>query len=235
MAAAGDTGPISIIIPALNEAGTLQATLKALQTLRHHGHELIVVDGGSRDSTVGESRPYADQVLQSPAGRALQMQAGAGIASGRVLWFLHADTLVPENAAAAISDALRDNRYQWGRFDIRFADTTLLLRLVAALANLRSRLSGIATGDQGIFVTRELFDRVHGFPPIALMEDIALSRSLKACSRPACLRQQLTTSARRWHSHGVIRTIVLMWSLRFGYFLGIAPDTLARYYQTHRA
>jgi len=152
-----------------------------------------------------------------------------------VLWFLHADTLVPENAAAAICDALRDNRYQWGRFDIRFADTTLLLRLVAALANLRSRMSGIATGDQGIFVTRELFDRVHGFPPIALMEDIALSRSLKARSRPACLRQQLTTSARRWHRHGVIRTIVLMWSLRFGYFLGIAPDTLARYYRTHRA
>jgi rSAM/selenodomain-associated transferase 2 len=235
MATASDPGPISIIMPALNEAGTLDATLQALQPLRRSGHEVIVVDGGSDDSTVRKSTAYADRVLRSAAGRALQMQAGAAVASGRVLWFLHTDTLVPEDAAAVISDALRDSRHHWGRFNIRFADAGPLLRLVAGLANLRSRLSGIATGDQGIFVTRELFDRVNGFPPIPLMEDIAFSRSLKAYSRPVCLRQQLTTSARRWQRHGIIRTIVLMWSLRLGYFLGMAPDTLARYYRTHRA
>ncbi len=234
MVAAGDLGPISIIIPALNESGTLQATLQALQPLRRGGHEVIVVDGGSRDNTVRESRPYADRVLHSLAGRALQMQTGARAARGRVLWFLHADTRAPENAAAGIGAAVRDNRYDWGRFDIRFEDTGPMLDLVARLANLRSRLSGIATGDQGIFVSRELFNRVHGFPPIPLMEDIALSRALKAHSRPACLRLQLTTSARRWQKHGVIRTIVLMWSLRLGYFLGMSPYTLARYYRAHR-
>lgn len=234
MPAAGEPGPISIIIPALNEAGTLGPTLQALQPLQRHGHEVIVVDGGSHDNTVSESRPYADRVLHSPPGRAQQMQTGALAARGRVLWFLHADTRVPANALAGIADALQAGRHAWGRFDIRFADTSPLLRLVAGLANLRSRLSGIATGDQGIFVTRELFEQVHGFPPIPLMEDIALSRMLKAHSRPACLRQQLTTSARRWRQHGVIRTIVLMWSLRLGYFLGMSPDTLARYYPTHR-
>ncbi len=234
MAAAGDPGPITIIIPALNEAGTIQATLEALQPLRHSGHEVIVVDGGSHDNTVNESTPYADEVLHSRAGRAQQMQTGALAARSRVLWFLHADTLVPENAATAIGYALRDSGCDWGRFDIRFADTGLLLGLVAGLANLRSRLSGIATGDQGIFVTRELFNRVNGFPPIALMEDIALSRALKTYSRPACLRQQLTASARRWQKHGIVRTIVLMWSLRLAYFLGMSPETLARYYQAHR-
>lgn len=234
MAAAGDPVPITIVIPALNEAGTLQAMLAALQPLRRSGHEVIVVDGGSHDDSVNVSKPYADKVLHSGAGRAQQMQTGAAAARGRVLWFLHADTLVPENAAIAIIDALRDSGRAWGRFDIRFADTGILLGLVAGLANLRSRLSGIATGDQGIFVTRELFERVNGFPPIALMEDIALSRALKAGGRPACLHQQLTVSARRWQKHGVIRTIVLMWSLRIGYFLGVSPDTLARYYPAHR-
>lgn len=234
MAAAGNPGPISIIIPALNEAGTIKATLDALQPLRHGGHELIVVDGGSHDSTVNDSSPCADKILHSSVGRAQQMQTGARAARGQILWFLHADTLVPENAAAAINDALRDSGRSWGRFDIRFADTGRLLGLVARLANLRSRLSGIATGDQGIFVTRELFNRVNGFPPIPLMEDIALSRALKAHSRPACLHVQLTTSARRWQKHGIVRTIVMMWSLRFAYFLGIAPDSLARYYQAHR-
>ncbi len=234
MAAVDGPGPITVIIPALNEAGTLPATLKSLEPLRRSGHEIIVVDGGSHDNTVSESGSCADKVLHSRAGRAQQMQTGALAGHGQILWFLHADTLVPENAAAAIIDALRDSKRTWGRFDIRFADTGLLLGLVARLANLRSRITGIATGDQGIFVTRDLFNRVHGFPPIALMEDIALSRALKAYSPPVCLHQQLTTSARRWKKHGIVRTIVLMWSLRFAYFLGISPDTLARYYHAHR-
>ena len=226
--------PITIIIPTLNEAETLPATLAALQPLRHSGHEIIVVDGGSRDTTVSTAFSGADKVLHSRAGRAQQMQTGALAARGRILWFLHADTLVPPHADMAIVDALQDSGRAWGRFNIRFADTGILLGLVARLANLRSYISGIATGDQGIFVSRDLFKRVNGFPPIVLMEDIALSRALKAHSRPACLRQQLTTSARRWQQHGIVYTIILMWSLRFAYFLGISPETLARYYQAHR-
>lgn len=224
---------ISIIIPVLNEAGTLPATLAALQPWRRQGHEILVIDGGSRDATVQLARPLADRVCHAARGRAVQMLAGAALARGSIFWFLHADTRPPADAARAISDALNTGQYPWGFFKVRFAEPSALLDLVAALMNVRSRLSRIATGDQGIFVTRELFEKVNGFPPLALMEDIALTRTLKRHALPACLDHTLTASARRWRSHGTLRTILLMWSLRLAYFLGVSPQTLVKYYRVH--
>jgi rSAM/selenodomain-associated transferase 2 len=221
---------ISVIVPVLNEAAAIGSTLAALQAMRERGHEIIVVDGGSRDETVDIAVPLADQVLHAPRGRSRQLQAGADTAHGDILWFLHADTGVPADSERLIIRALQDGNRKWGRFDIGFSDGGLRMRLVAASMNLRSRLTGIATGDQGIFVSRELFGEINGYPDIPLMEDIALSRSLRRRTRPACLRTRLVTSPRRWQTHGYLRTVLLMWGLRLGYFLGVAPATLAKYY-----
>jgi rSAM/selenodomain-associated transferase 2 len=224
---------ISIIVPALNEAGTIEAALRQLQECRNRGHEVIVVDGGSSDATVQQARPLADRVSHSSAGRAGQMQAGADMASGELLWFLHADTRIPAGACNAILAALVPGKRQWGYFEVQFPESIRMLDLVAWMMNRRSRLTGIATGDQGIFVTRELFRRVAGFRPIPLMEDIALSRCLKRHSRPACIDMKLITSSRRWRRHGILRTVLLMWSLRLAFFLGVSPATLAKYYKPH--
>jgi rSAM/selenodomain-associated transferase 2 len=221
--------PLSIIIPALNEAGCIRELLRQLQALRAQGHEVIVVDGGSCDETVALAQPLVDQLLPAPAGRALQMNIGAQAAGGRVLWFVHADTRVPETAAQVIIDSVA-HAAGWGRFDVRLSGDRLLLRLVERTMNWRSRFTGIATGDQGIFVTRELFARVGGFAALPLMEDIDLSRRLKREQRPLCLRDTLTSSSRRWEQKGIVRTIALMWVLRLAYFLGVPPARLAMLY-----
>jgi rSAM/selenodomain-associated transferase 2 len=168
-------------------------------------------------------------VLASPRGRANQMNAGAGIARGGVLMFLHADTQLPENADRLALDGLARSRRVWGRFDVRIAGGGLL-KVIALMMNLRSRATGIATGDQAMFVTREAFASAGGFPAIALMEDIALSARLKRVSWPLCLHARVTTSARRWRQHGMLRTVFLMWRLRLSYFLGADPQRLARDY-----
>jgi rSAM/selenodomain-associated transferase 2 len=235
MAVAADPIEITLIVPALNEADGIVDTLRALQEMRGRGIEIIVADGGSSDDTVAVCAPLADRVIIADTGRARQMQAGATLARGSVLWFLHADSLAPRNADRAIATALVSGERHWGRFDVRFPQAGLLLRVVAILMNLRSRLTGIATGDQGIFVTRALFERVNGYPQIPLMEDIALSRRLKHHSRPACLHDTLITSARRWQMQGTLRTILVMWSLRLAYFLGASPARLAQFYKPHRA
>ena len=214
----------------LDEEAGIVAALAALADCRRRGHEVIVVDGGSRDRTPDLARPLADIVLAAPRGRASQMNAGAARASGDVLLFLHADTRLPPAADGLVLDGLRRSACHWGRFDVTIAGKSPTLRLVAALMNLRSRVSGIATGDQAIFVTREAFAAVGGYPDIALMEDIALSRRLKSVSRPLCLKQRVTTSGRRWDERGVFRTILLMWRLRLAYFLGAEPAALARRY-----
>lgn len=224
---------ISIILPVLNEEAHIVACLHVLQPLRGPESELIVVDGGSRDRTLTLAEPLADRVIAGSRGRAEQMNAGARQASGAILWFLHADSLPPPDAAILIRAALAQPNRHWGRFDVRLSGRHPLLRVVETLMNLRSRLTGIATGDQGTFVRREVFERVGGYPLIALMEDIALSRLLKRHSRPVCLRQRLTTSSRRWESSGILPTILLMWRLRLAYFFGADPDRLARiYYRT---
>jgi len=223
---------ISIIVPTLNEERVIASTLRQLQHCRSCGHEVILVDGGSTDDTVRTAQSLVDRVVHTHAGRATQMQTGADMARGELLWFLHADTRIPEHADQSIVDALGPGCRQWGFFNVRFPESTWLLGLVAWLMNRRSRLTKIATGDQGIFVTRDLFVQVSGFQAIPLMEDIALSRSLKQHSQPADIDMELTTSSRRWRRHGILRTILLMWSLRLAYFLGISPITLSKYYDS---
>ncbi len=216
---------LSIIVPALDEAALIGATLASLASLRARGHEVIVADGGSADATREIATPLADRVIVAPRGRARQMNAGAAAASGEALLFLHADTRLPVDADRLILDSLR--KIPWGRFDVAIEGRSTLLPVIAFLMNLRSRLSGIATGDQAIFVRRDAFP---GFPEIALMEDVAFSKAMKRRSPPACLRQKAVTSGRRWEERGPWRTMLLMWRLRLEYFLGAAPDELARRY-----
>jgi rSAM/selenodomain-associated transferase 2 len=225
---------LSIIIPALDEAAGIGATLRPLQPLRVAGHEVIVVDGGSRDGTPELARALVDRVLAAPRGRASQMNAGAAAARGEVLLFLHADTRLPPGAERLVIDGLAASDRQWGRFDVRIDGRHPLLPLVAWLMNRRSRLSGIATGDQAIFVRREAFARAGGFPALALMEDVALSKRLKRVSAPLYLRDRVVTSGRRWESRGVVRTVVLMWWLRLRYSLGASPERLHRLYDASR-
>lgn len=219
---------LSLIVPVLDEGPGLEAALQALASWRGPGAELIVVDGGSSDDSLSIAGRWADQTLSAPRGRAAQMNAGAAAARGQWLMFVHADTRLPPAAWPALR-ALPEGGI-WGRFDVRIDSPRCSLALVGFMMNLRSRLSGIATGDQAMFVRRAVFDQVGGFPDIALMEDIALSRRLKALVRPVCLRPPVITSARRWLRHGVWSTIWLMWRLRAAYFFGADPDVLALRY-----
>lgn len=223
---------ISVIIPTLNEAGSIAHTLALV---RQRGEcQLIVVDGGSADATVEIARREADLVLSSPSGRARQMNAGARAATGEIVLFLHADTVLPQEFPALVSQALADPQVVGGRFDVRLDAVGWAFRLVETLMNLRSRLTRISTGDQAIFVRRDTFLRLGGYPEIALMEDLELSRKLKQVGGIACLRTRVTTSARRWQRDGVLRTIVLMWTLRLGHFLGIPPERLKTFYADTR-
>lgn len=224
---------LSIVIPALNEAAGIEPTLQALQPLRLRGVELVLADGGSSDATPTLAQPWVNAVVDAPRGRALQMNAGAARARADVLLFLHADTRLPPLADVLVLQAVQrsDKGACWGRFDVRIEGRAWMLRVVAALMNLRSRASGIATGDQAIFITREAFERVGGFPEQALMEDIEISRRLKRLGRPACLRARVCTSGRRWEQRGVWRTIVLMWRLRWRYWRGESPARLAEAYR----
>jgi rSAM/selenodomain-associated transferase 2 len=220
---------LSVVVPVLDEADGIAAHLSALAPLRANGAEVIVVDGGSADDTRDRAEPLADRVVVAPRGRAAQMNAGAALASGDVLLFLHADTRLPTGADRLIATAVGGAR-AWGRFDVAIEGRHPLLPLVAGLMNARSRATGIATGDQAIFVTREAFRAVRGFPDIPLMEDIAISRALKRVSPPAALRERVTTSGRRWEKNGVVRTIAIMWRLRLAFFLGASPRRLAQAY-----
>lgn len=220
---------LSIIIPAIDEAERLATTLPSLARLRRAGHEIVVVDGGSRDDMRARIGPLVDRVLVAGRGRARQMNAGAAASNGDVLLFLHADSLLPGDTEAAIADALGHSC--WGRFDVRLWGREWSFRVIEAFMNLRSRLTGIATGDQAIFVEREAFKQVGGYPDIPLMEDVAISRLLKAIARPACLRQRVVTSARRWRVNGIARTVLLMWRLRLAFALGADPGQLARRYE----
>jgi rSAM/selenodomain-associated transferase 2 len=217
---------LSVIIPALNEAAQIGACLQALAPLRGRGHELIVADGGSDDGTAALARALCERVIAAPRGRASQMNAGARAASGDALLFLHADTELPPGADELIVKSLKT--HSWGRFDVEIDSGHSLLKVVACAMNLRSRLTGIATGDQAIFVRRDAFG---GFPEIALMEDIAFSKAMKRRGPPACLCARVRTSGRRWERRGVLRTIVLMWRLRLMYFFGAHPEDLARLYR----
>jgi rSAM/selenodomain-associated transferase 2 len=220
---------LSIVMPVLDEAAEIKAALTALAPYRQRGVEVIVADGGSSDATAELARPLADRVIAAPRGRAAQMNVGAAAAQGDVLLFLHADTRLPESADRLVLDGIARSGRVWGHFNVRI-DGGGLLRVVAIMMNARSRLTGVATGDQAMFMTRAAFDGVGGFPPIALMEDVALSARLKRSGRPLALRAFVTTSARRWRQHGTLRTVLLMWRLRLRFFLGADPAKLARQY-----
>lgn len=208
----------------------MEGLLRPLQPLREAGAELILVDGGSVDGTPLLAGPLVDRVLQSPAGRGTQMNAGARYATGEVLWFLHADCVATPGHGEAIIASLRNASAAWGRFDIRLSGRHPLFRVIEFMMNLRSRLSGIATGDQGIFVRHALFKSIGGFAEIPLMEDLQLSARLRRRGAPLCLRPRLVASSRRWEEGGILRTILLMWRLRLAYFLGADPNQLARRY-----
>ena len=221
---------VSIIIPVLNEAEHIADTLISLASYRSQGHEVIVIDGGSNDGTVSISQQYADSVLRSDAGRAMQMNSGIDEASGDALLFLHADTRLPADAVAKLIHAVEDG-YFWGRFNVRLSGKHFMFRIIERMMNLRSCITGVATGDQAIFVSHESIEIVGAYPRLPLMEDIVFSKRLRELGRPACISQQVVTSSRRWEDKGILRTMLLMWRLRLLFFLGVSADRLARQYQ----
>jgi len=220
---------VSIIIPVLNEENSIKELLQQLQAYRQQGHEVIVVDGGSHDNTRSVADLLSDKVISSEAGRALQMNNGATQSRHEILWFLHADTLISGNAIEQIQQAL--NKSDWGRFNVKLSGSHILFRIIETMMNVRSCVSGIATGDQGIFVKRKIFRQVNEYSNIPLMEDVDLSKKLKKLSKPVCLKYTLITSSRRWEKNGISSTIFLMWKLRFLYWVGVSPEHLARQYR----
>lgn len=233
---------VSIIIPVLNEVDNLPLLFDNINRLNPNPQQVILVDGGSNDDSIGIIRSFINklipdndrkidwQMTESKAGRALQMNTGAALATSDVLLFLHADTQLPMNVIESVSEAMK--RAEWGRFDVQIASRQPTLRLVSQMINWRSRLSGIATGDQAIFISQFLFEQIGGYPNQAFMEDIELCKQLKGIAKPACLKSKVITSARRWQQHGTWRTIILMWHLRFDYWRGVSADNIkARYYK----
>jgi rSAM/selenodomain-associated transferase 2 len=226
---------LSVVIPCLNEAEGIAGFLTALQPLRMRGAELIVADGGSTDGTLELARPLADQALSAPRGRAAQMNHGAAVAAGDVLLFLHADCRLPDEADVHVLRRLAATDRVWGRFDVQLAGRHPMLRVIASAMNTRSRWTGIATGDQGLFVRRNTFEAAGRYPDIPLMEDVALCKQLKRFGPPLCLPERIIASARHWEKHGVAATILLMWRLRLAYSLGADPRRLAARYAPHRS
>jgi rSAM/selenodomain-associated transferase 2 len=221
---------VSVVIPALDEAARIAA---AVAGAREHAEEVLVVDGGSRDRTAAIAASAGAVVLEAPRGRASQMNAGAARATGSVLLFVHADCRLPPHAGRVLREAIAGGA-RWGRFDVALDAPGRALAVVAAGMNLRSRLTGIATGDQAIFVDRGLWDALGGYAPIPLMEDVELSVRARRVARCACLRERVTVSARRWETRGVARTVVEMWAWRAAYALGVSPTTLHRLYYGRR-
>jgi len=217
---------LSVIVPVWMEAAGIEKTLCELQPIRLAGHEVIVVDGGSADNTTELARPLCDHLLISAPGRALQMNAGAALAGGNLLLFLHADTCLPADALARLADAFHQG-WVWGRFDVRLSGRHFMLAVVAWFMNRRSRLTGVCTGDQAIFVRRDVFEALGGYRPIPLMEDVELSKRLRLLAAACCIKSPVVTDSRRWEQGGVWRTIILMWHLRWRYWRGDAPDALA--------
>ncbi len=222
---------LSVIVPVWMEAASVVDTLEALAPLRALGHEVIVVDAGSSDGTAERARSLCDRVIQSEKGRAVQMNAGAAVARGDLLLFLHADTRLPPGALEQLTAFVQSHR-AWGRFDVRLTGKRPLFRVIAWFMNQRSRLTGICTGDQALFVRRDVFEALAGFAPLPLMEDVELSRRLCLVSRPFCIREPVLTDSRRWQKHGAWRTIFLMWRLRWRYWRGESPESLAQVYRS---
>ncbi|WP_138440470.1 TIGR04283 family arsenosugar biosynthesis glycosyltransferase [Marinobacter alexandrii] len=222
---------LSVVVPVWNEAAGIQNTLEALAPLRRAGHEILVVDAGSDDGTAALARPLCDRVVDADKGRAAQMNAGVAVARGNLLLFLHADTRLPSDALQRLQ-AFMASGNAWGRFDVRLSGQRPLFRVIAWFMNTRSRLTGICTGDQAMFVRRDVFEALGGFQPLPLMEDVEFSRRLCLVSRPVCVRSPVITDSRRWEKLGPWRTIFLMWRLRWRYWRGESPESLAQAYNS---
>lgn len=229
---------ISVIIPVLNEEEAIEKMLPEIQWVRESGSELIVVDGGSADDSVSFAKKYSDAVVVSEKGRAAQMNAGAKIATGDILLFLHIDTVLSPDSLNNILTSIdcvngKNNDQEiraWGRFDVRLSGSHFMFRIIEAMMNWRSRITGIATGDQAIFITKELFEHIDGYLEIPLMEDVEISRRLKKISKPVCIQDWVIASSRRWEVAGIYRTVFLMWRLRLSYWLGVDPVRLVKEY-----
>ena len=226
---------VSIIIPVLNEVKHIEKCITDLQLLQDSEHEVIFVDGGSVDDTVKLISQHSwCSIVTSVKGRANQMNTGAGHANGEVLLFLHVDTILPFDAIELIIKSFNlSNKSQskkWGRFDVRLSGTQRIFRIIEVMMNWRSRLTSVATGDQAIFINRELFEQVGAYPELALMEDIAMSKKLRQITKPVCLKQTVKTSSRRWEEKGILKTVLLMWQLRFLYFIGVSAEQLVKRY-----
>ena len=220
---------LSIIIPVYNEAKNISALLRRLRDYRFQGHEVIVVDGGSRDNSFDCAMGLVDKLLMSKQGRALQMNVGAEQAEGDILLFLHADTHLPMDADKLIANVINKDKI-WGRFDVSLSGEHRFFRIIETMINLRSCITGVATGDQAIFVKRSIFEQSGAYPEIKLMEDIALSKQLKSHGKPACINERVITSSRKWEDNGIVKTVLLMWRLRLLYFLGVSPEKLSSLY-----
>ena len=224
---------LSIVTPVLNEEEGIMPFLKSLQVYRSSQVEIILVDGGSDDNTRALAEPWVDQLFQVPAGRAAQMNYGAKKAKGEVLLFLHGDTFLPDEAFEAL-DSFLNSAALWGHFDLKLSGKHPLFRIIERFINVRSRLSGIATGDQAMFIKRTVFIEMEGFPVIPLMEDVAFSSILKRQSAPLCINFPVMTDSRRWQQKGILKTVLLMWGLRFAFYLGVSPRRLHAWYYTGR-
>ena len=220
---------VSIVVPVLNEAASIRSVLARLSLLRGGDAEVVIVDGGSTDDTLAEARSFCEHLICAPRGRGSQMNAGAQKASGDVLIFLHADTTLPMRALDVVTQAI-DRGATWGRFDVTIDGASRWFPVISFMMNLRSRWTKIATGDQAIFVLRTAFIESGGFPDIPLMEDVSFCSTMRSRSRPACLKEKVITSGRRWEKNGVLRTVLTMWWLRLRFFLGTSPEKLALEY-----
>ncbi|KZZ73709.1 hypothetical protein A3766_05500 [Oleiphilus sp. HI0132] len=240
VAAVAHSIDLSIIVPVFNEAENIERLLRKLNTLTSKRCEVLLVDGGSTDgsgeiiSSLISELDMDAHLIRSKCGRSAQQNAGAELAQGRLLLFLHADTVLPSKAINMLHGAISSEPV-WGRFDIQLDNSAATFKVISWFINIRSRLTGIATGDQAIFVSACLFRKVGGFPDQPLMEDIELSKRLKRSAPPLCLKDQAITSARKWEKEGAVKTVLLMWRLRAAYFLGAKPEQLHRQYYKTRA
>ena len=221
---------VSIIVPVLNEADLIEACLRQLRSLGPD-LEIIVVDGGSSDGTWSLAEPLADRVISARRGRASQMNAGAAVARGGVLWFMHADLEAPSHSIAQIQKVLSDPRVVGGCFRLRFPRSELIYRVSDSLGNLGVNVFGFSLGDHGIFCRRTVFHQVGGYPEVPILEDAEIYRRLWGVGRMVQLREEVVSDPRAFEAHGRYRSTAVYFSILALYVLGVPIRILNRIYR----